>query len=1222
MASIFISHSSKDRLAATEIAEQLRKHDFVSFFLDFDPELGIPVGRNWEKELYHRLLACSAVLFLCSPDSVSSHWCFAELTHARALDKKVLPVRVSDCALPDILKDVQAIDLRAEPETAYQRLWTELERIGVSEEAGFPWDGTRPPYPGIFAFDEKDAAVFFGRRDEINQLADLLKRMRFAETRLALVIGASGSGKSSLVRAGLLPRIRRNKADWILCESMLAGPGLLETLAEQLISAYPSAEERTDYDTVYRALIEAASSAGRLEGSAFSSLLRRLRIAADRKDAHLLWIVDQAERLLAGDSATTMALQLIGKCASSPGLPLQILLTLRSDHLDAFQANAPMDGARFESFPIGPLSTRRFGEIIEGPARLAGLKLGPGLVPAMVLDASRRDGLPLLAFALRELWGRFGRKNGQLTLEDYQMELGGLAGCVGNRAKQVMAEHPLSDVDLALFRKTMCRMARIGEGDTFVGQSIAWGSVPAQIRPAIQRLVDARLLVTGREKEKVEVAHEVLFSAWEELKRWLQDELLFLRWQRSIQLPLQEWERHERNIEEVHLSGALLREARDWLGSHPSSMNEAECRFVEASLKRAQEEEERWQRSYQVSLTRQLAAQAQVILTSEAAEFTDRALLLAVEAMRRCTELGIPSLEADQALRQGLALSARRTVQTYAKRSVNFRAVSAHPRAATVAYGQEDGQVWLWNLSTNQFESGPQLNSSIQQVAYGPDGQWLVIGDDSGDCLLLNTASGEARKLEQSGSRLPTRAVTFSSDSCYVAVGFHDRALVWDLRTTDEPAVVEHPGSQTPIVSMTFSGDGAVLVTQPLMREALCWNWKSKQLVGRMGKNGNQVLHSPDGRFLGVTGPDYVALLWDVYKRETRQIANNSAKLAFSADGRFVGMASPEHFAQTWHLPDLTVAHTMRHNAEVWDLDFSPDGSMLVTAAKNNVAHVWSTQTGDEVARMVHRDHLSSVRFLANSRHVLTQSGDSTLTVWDTKELREVGLFEHRVAVLGVAFSPDGRCLATHAREGPGKLAPVLIDLSNSQPVQTFQLPDGQQVSGIQYAQELLESHKRSSQGKARSPNQEFLAVAEGKVVTIYRTDDETSEGNVTQGEPFCTLPHEHDVLRIVFNPDGRYLVTASDHDTARVWDVSLATEVSRLTHENPNVVDVDFHPLGKFLATVSWDRTARVWIWKPEDLMREASTRLTRNLSAEEWRKYLPAEPYRQTIPEIEDEG
>lgn len=1223
MATLFISHSSKDRQAATEIAQRLKQRDYFSFFLDFDPEVGIPAGRNWERELYHRLLGCSAVLFLSSPHSASSKWCFAELTHARALDKKILPLKIADGELPGILKDVQAIDLREDAETAYQRLWAELERIGVSEEVGFFWDGTRPPYPGIFAFEEDDAAIFFGRNAEAKQFVDLLKRMRFTTTRLALVLGASGSGKSSLVRAGVLPRVRRSKADWIPLDPITAGPGLVEDLAEKMVTVYPAGKKRPDYDSVYSALDGAASRTESLEGSDLSKLLRRTRIKLGREDGHILWIIDQAERLLAGDHATNRAFQLIANCASSPGLPLQIVLTLRSDHLDAFQASAPMDGVPFESFVLGPLSSRRFGEVIEGPARLAGLRLEPGLVPALVVDASRRDGLPLLAFALRELWERFGRQHEQLTLEDYQQGIGGLEGCVGNRAKQVMAEHPLSDADQAQLRTTLSRMARLSEGDTFVGQPLAWASVPEQIRPVFQRLIDARLLVTGREKDIVEVAHEVLFEAWDDLKSWLQDELQFLRWQRSIQTPLREWERHGKNIEEVHLSGAQLREARDWLGTNGSAMSEAERAFVEDSQRRAQAEEERWHRSYQVSLARQLAAQAQVILSFEAAALTDRALLLAVEAMRRCTELGIPSLEADQALRQVLAISARRTFATRANPSVNFRAVGVHPNEPVVTFGMEDGQVSIWNIPANTIESGPRLEGSIQELAYSPDGRWLVVGSESGDCLLLDTTSGSIHRLEQPGSRHPTRAVAFAPDSSRVAVAFHNRILIWELSALENPVVLEHADSNNTIVDMTFSNDGMVLVTQPLLEPAVAWNWRLKAVVGRLGSSGNQVLHSPDGRFLGVTGPGgYEALIWDVYNQEGRQIANNSARLAFSQDGRYVGMASPEHFARIWSLPDFAVVHTLRHNAEVWNVTFSPDGTNLATAAKDNVARVWDKNTGEEVARMVHREYLWTVQFLSNSRHVLTHSGEGTLTLWDTQELRELRLFEHNVAVLGVAFDPNGRYLATHAREAWGKLAPVLIDPGSHQPVEVFQDENGQQVNGLQYAQELLKNHQESSRGKTYSPDRRFLAVAEGKDVKVFQNGEETADEGGSLGEPVCTLPHEHDVLRVVFSPDGRHLVTASDHDTARIWDVNLAVEVSRLTHENPNVVDVDFHPGGEMVATASWDHTARIWLWKPEDLMREAATRVSRNLSTEEWRKYLPAEPYRKTIPEIEEDS
>lgn len=1218
MAAIFISHSSKDKSLADEIAGRLKKRDFVSFFLDFDPALGIPPGRNWERELYHRLLSCKAVLFICSEDSVASKWCFAELTHARALNKPVLPIRVSGCPLPDILRDSQAVDLAAEQETAYQRLWAELERIGISEEDGFAWDGTRPPYPGIFSFDERDAAIFFGRREDTRQLVSTIERLRFSETRLALVIGASGSGKSSLVRAGLLPRLRPKRGEWLVFDPIIAGPGLIETLSEKLASALKHAGIRKSYNVIHRTIVKAASGSAALEGSDFSGLLRSLRGGDISTDAHLLWVIDQAERLMGGDEATKLGLQLIGKCARAAGLPLQMLLTMRSDHLDAFQGSAPLDGCRFESFPIGPLSSASFGEVIEGPARLVGLGLGPGLVPNMVVDANRRDGLPLLAFALRELWDKFGKSNGKLSLEDYQEKLGRLEGCVAKRAKEIMAELALSDDDRRALGQTLCRMARISEGDVFLAQPVAWNSVPERVKPALQRFVDARLLVSGREPGKVEVAHDVLFDAWDDLREWLKVELSFFRWQRDLQSLLREWQEHEQDTAQVHLSGALLLEAERWLASRRESLNPAEQSFIEASLQRAQREQERWQRAYQESLSRQLAAQAQVLFAYEAAELTERGLLLAVEAMRRCTELGISSFEADQALRQGLSLAARRTAEITANRPVDFQAVSVHPGKPIVALGQNDGRVWFWNLNSGKCDEGPLLTSAIQHLAYSPDGRWLAVSSELGECRIINSENGASRSLDQE-DRVPATAVAFSRDGNYAAIAFNTRIMVCETATESEPVIIECPQRYTAVISMTFSGDGAVLVTQGLMAAALCWNWKAKQTIGQLGESGNQVIESPDGRFLGVTGPgSYKALLWDVYKREMHQIANNSAKLAFSPDDRLAAIASPEHFARTWRLPDLTEAHTMRHNAEVWNVDFSPDGLQLVTVAKNNVSRVWNTNTGSEVARMVLREHLWSARFLANSRHIVTHSGDSRLVLWDSQDLREAAIFQHSVAVLGVAFSPDGLYLATHARESLGKLAPLLLDLRTRQVVPSLEAKDGQQINGVEYAYELLEKHKQATRGKSRAANGELIAVAEDKIVKIFRLAAGVEEKSLDGKAPVCELPHEHAVSCMVFSPDCRFLVTASDHDTARVWDVVLGLEVSRLTHENPNIVDVDFSPDGRFIATASWDLTARVWLWKPEDLMREAATRLTRNLSPEEWRKFLPNEPYRLTIPEL----
>ena len=163
---------------------------------------------------------------------------------------------------------------------------------------------------------------------------------------------------------------------------------------------------------------------------------------------------------------------------------------------------------------------------------------------------------------------------------------------------------------------------------------------------------------------------------------------------------------------------------------------------------------------------------------------------------------------------------------------------------------------------------------------------------------------------------------------------------------------------------------------------------------------------------------------------------------------------------------------------------------------------------------------------------------------------------------------------------------------------------------GIEYATQILEAHDAESRKTVSNKNNGIVAEAEGSIVKLFQDS--------TAGKLLQTLPHNHDVSRIVFSPDGNYLATASDHDSGRIWDVQSGQEVSRLTHDNPNVVDVDFSPDGRFIATASWDHTARIWLWQPDDLILQAGSRVSRNLTLEEWQRYLLNEPYRETFPEF----
>ena len=219
MSKLFIIHSSKDNAIADELKHLLEAQGHKSVFLDFDPDNGIPPGRNWVQELYQQLRSCQAVIVLCSQYSMTSKWVFAEITQANALGKHIFPIKIGDCTIDSILTTVQVLDLTTNKEETYQQLWRGLRIAGLDPANAFDWDGSRPPYPGLMAFQEADAAVFFGRDTEIQKGLELLNRLhQFGGARIMMILGSSGSGKSSLVLAGLLPRLRRNKDQWLVVD--------------------------------------------------------------------------------------------------------------------------------------------------------------------------------------------------------------------------------------------------------------------------------------------------------------------------------------------------------------------------------------------------------------------------------------------------------------------------------------------------------------------------------------------------------------------------------------------------------------------------------------------------------------------------------------------------------------------------------------------------------------------------------------------------------------------------------------------------------------------------------------------------------------------------------------------------------------------------------------------------------------------------------------------
>ncbi len=270
MASIFLSHSSQDNEVAADLSRRLKEHGYDSLFLDFDPDSGITVGRDWERELYRNLRLARAVVVLCSASSMDSRWCFVEVAQAKALGKPIFPIRISPCRVENILTDRQVIDLTAVgPDEAYRRLFDGLRAVGLDPWDSFDYDPRRPPFPGLSYFDAEDAGIYFGRDDEIRQVIETLTRMqRQGEPRLLVVVGSSGSGKSSLVRAGVLPRLRKDRSRWVIVDPFRPGAEPTSELARSLSSAFPEGTARPDWKTIRDRLRNEGGAANDGDGAA------------------------------------------------------------------------------------------------------------------------------------------------------------------------------------------------------------------------------------------------------------------------------------------------------------------------------------------------------------------------------------------------------------------------------------------------------------------------------------------------------------------------------------------------------------------------------------------------------------------------------------------------------------------------------------------------------------------------------------------------------------------------------------------------------------------------------------------------------------------------------------------------------------------------------------------------------------------------------------------
>ncbi|HWT00508.1 MAG TPA: TIR domain-containing protein [Pyrinomonadaceae bacterium] len=683
MFDVFLSHNSREEPAVERIAEKL-KREKIEPWLD---KWCLTAGGNWQDELADGLKASASCAVFVGPSGIGD-WARLEFqlaTDRMAKDRNFrvflvflpdLPDPFDTSALPPFLTTRTWVDMRkgvGDPR-AFQRLVNAIKGLAPGPETVIEPRDDVSPYRGLQAFDEEHAEFFFGRDADIQRLVEKLKT-----TRLLAVVGPSGSGKSSLVRAGLLPALKRGAlpgSDAWAIRVFTPGERPLTQLAANLQRLYPQAAAGKTLD-------ELSNDERALHLQAATAL-------ADRPSAErVVWVVDQFEEVftLCRDEAERR--QFIANllyAALAPGGCNVVVLTMRADFYQKCAAHPELSAQiAGQQFLVSPMSVEGLRQAIQEPAWRTGLEFEPGLVETILDDVESQPGaLPLLEHALLELWER--RRARLLTLEAYR-ECGGVEGAIAKRADAIYESFDAEQQSIA--RRVMLRLTQPGEGteDTrrraSMSELITRPDETDKVESVVQTLADARLLTTGSSTDSgaqlVDVSHEALIRGWPRLRRWVDEDRAGLRVLRRVTEAAQEWEKATRD-ESLLFRGARLAQAAELRERDEAALNDLERDFMNASVElqtRERKAAQRRTRRIVLGLTtalvligsalvyaiiqsrlatqRRTEASAREIAASALAQLTtdpERALLLAVEAAKLAH-----TAETENALRQALIKS-------------------------------------------------------------------------------------------------------------------------------------------------------------------------------------------------------------------------------------------------------------------------------------------------------------------------------------------------------------------------------------------------------------------------------------------------------------------------------------------------------------------------------------------------------------------------------------
>ncbi len=1056
----------------------------------------------------------------------------------------------------------------------------------VSPPTPAPAAVTRNPYKGLRSFEEADASDFFGREALTDRL---VARLSHPNSRFVALVGPSGGGKSSAVRAGLVPALRAD-----------AVPGSDRWF---VVDMRPGSEPLRELE---RALLRIAIDS---PGGLMDELERDERglLRAVHRilppGSEVLLVVDQFEEVFThveNEHVRARFLDTLVTASTDPDHSVRVIVTLRADFYDRpLRYRGIGELLRAGTEVVLPLSAEELERAVAGPAERVGVRIEPKVVGAMIAEVAEQTGaLPLLQYTLTELFER--RKDGTLTLDVYR-SIGGISGALVRRAEQIYAS--LNDTAKEATRQLFLRLVTLGEGSEDTRRRVLMAELLSleEREDVMTVLIDAfgahRLLTFDRDPYSrhptVEVAHEALLTAWGRLGGWIDAAREDVRTHRRLAAAVAEWTVAGQDPSFL-VRGNRLEKFEEWTATSELGLAETERAFLDASIaaRLAEAAEERAQKEREAALQRRsgnrlralvgvlavasIIAVALSLFARQQANVAERERRVAVA--RELSAAAVANQEFDAELSILLAIEAVQTTRS-SDGTVLPEAEEALHRAVVASRVElEVDGVGGW-------------------LAWSPAGVFVTEGPENSGLIDIRDADTGKRVLSFRGHDGDVNHVAFSPDGSKLATSGDDGELkVWEPSTGQLLSSLSGSGSA---YGPSFSADGSLVAAA----------WDARGEIRVLDLSTDRVISdarvddafgtalSPDGKRVAAASVSGRGAVFDVESGEKafRLSGGESRAVSWSPDGRYVA-ASSDASIKVWEAAGGRLRHTLLgHGDRVWSVAWSPDSSRLVTGAEDGLVKVWEigvrgVREPGTLSAAGARSGVSGVAFSPDGSRVM--AGDlsvSSVTIWDVGPNGDAEWANLPAPGWPAAeFMPDGRRVVTGGWDEGRADRVVIWDLQ------------GRELRTIGPATDYFgfESFEVSPDGGSIALGGWSRRHGFGGAAAARAWDTST-------GEELFRFGHELNVNEVSFSPDGEHLATASWDGTAKIVDRRgrVIRVLGKRHGTDPDEGDfsfsnVAFSPDGRLVATASFPpgeevvvgSRVTIWDWERGEAVRTIS--------------------------------